>query len=236
MIKSQSTKKDFDKKIIEAIKKGYSAVAWNTFDGVVEKCDLKLRALRKDYSEIELECIPENVEKLKNIISGNVMVKIFIPELSISFKSKIKSATSIEKMKLAIPEEFSFYERRQHIRVNPERLSFAYISYTQHALRSQIHDISLGGFSVILAKSNKVSIEAKKKFEKVSIEVYGRKIVADIECTNSITLDNYKVESLPYGGFKVSFRFLSMNQLDREYLSDYITNQILLDDSIKKVN
>ena len=236
MIKSQSTKKDFDKKIIEAIKKGFSVVAWNTFDGVVEKCDLKLKALRKDYSEIELECLPENIEKLKSIVSGNIMIKIFIPELSISFKTKIKMTANLGKIKIAIPEEFSFYERRQHIRVNPERSSFAYLNHAGNANKSNIYDISLGGFSVILAKSNKISIEKNKVFKNTEIEVYGHRIVADIECTNSVTLDNYKVESLPYGGFKVSFRFLSMSKQDKDYLTDYITNQILSDEQFKKAN
>jgi hypothetical protein len=70
----------------------------------------------------------------------------------------------------------------------------------------------------------------------VVLEIFGRKIKVKAECVDAITIDRYKLDSLPYGGYKIAFRFTEISVEDREYLMEFVTHQILVQQSMKKAN
>lgn len=63
-MKEQKRGRDFDRMIVEAVQGNFSFFAWQSHDGVVEKCEMKVRAFRKDYNEIELEVKEDQLDKL----------------------------------------------------------------------------------------------------------------------------------------------------------------------------
>ena len=77
-MKVQKRGKDFDRMIVEAVQGNFSFFAWQSLGGVVEKCELKVKAFRKDYNEIELEVKAEQVEILAKVISGDRMMNIYV--------------------------------------------------------------------------------------------------------------------------------------------------------------
>ncbi len=234
-MKEQKRGREFDRMIIEAVQGNYSFFAWQSLAGVVEKCELKIKAFRNDYNEIELEVKTSEVANLARVISGNRLLNIYVPELSISFSTELKSVTS-DRLKIYPPKDYSFYERRKHERLQPMKTCYVSFELNKMPIKKSIFDISLGGFAVILPKSDKVVVSKGKEFAVMNLDIYGRRIKVKAECVAGITIDRYKLDSLPYGGYKIAFRFVEISQEDREYLIEFVTQQSLLRRQLKKAN
>ena len=235
-MKEQKRSKDFDRMIIESVQGNYSFFAWHSLGGVVEKCELKIKAYRKDYNEIELElCIGEE-DKLASVISGNRVLNIYVPESSISFNSELKSVTEGKKIKLYLPLEYSFFERRKHERVQPLKTCYVSFEYNKLIIKKTIYDFSLGGIAIVLPQSEKIKLSKEKPFYDLVLDVGAKKIKVKAVCVNTITIDRFKFDNLPYGGFKLCYRFLDISQSDRAFLADFITHEKLMQQVQKKAN
>lgn len=235
-MKELKRSKDFDKMIIEAVQGNFSFFAWHSDGEVVVKCELKVKAYRRDYNEIELEFKPEQKEVLSKIVSGNRIVNVYIPELSVSFSSHLKSISPEHRMKILPPEEYSFHERRKHDRLKPAKTCYTAFEINKAVMKKSVYDISIGGMAIILPKSEKVNIVKGKLFPLIILEIEGRKMKMKAECVNTVSIDRHKLEDLPYGGYKIAFRFAEMSAEDKVFLTEYVIHQLVLKLHIKKAN
>lgn len=235
-MKELKRSKDFDKMIVEAVQGNFSFFVWHSDGEIVVKCELKVKAYRKDYNEIELEFRPEQKEALSKIVSGNRIVNVYIPDLSVSFSSHLKSISPENRMKILPPEEYSFHERRKHDRLQPAKTCYMAFEINKAVMKKSIYDISIGGLAIILPKSDKVNIVKGRMFPLVFLEIEGRKMKLKAECVNTVSIDRYKLDDLPYGGYKIAFRFAEISLEDKAFLTEYVTHQMLLKLHIKKAN
>lgn len=235
-MKEQKRSRDFDRMIVEAVQENLSFFAWQSIGGIVEKCELKIKAYRKDYNEIELELCMGQEDKLAKVISGNRILNIYVPELSVSFSSELKSVTVDKKVKLYPPEDYAFYERRKHERVQPAKTCFVSFEHNKIMIKKSIYDFSLGGIAVILPKSDKVVVTKGKIFTVFVLDIGQRKIKVKAECVNSFSIDRFKFDNLPYGGFKLAFRFTEIAKEDKAFLAEFITHEMLMQQVQKKAN
>lgn len=235
-MKEKKRSKDFDRMIVEAVQENYSFFAWQSIGGIIEKCELKVKAYRKDYNEIELELCADQEDKLARVVSGNRILNVYVPELSVSFSSELKSVTSDKKVKLYPPADYSFYERRKHERVQPSKTCFATFEHNKMTIKKPIYDFSLGGIAIILPKSDKIIINQGKVFAVLTIDVGLRKIKVKAECVNSFSIDRFKFENFPYGGFKLAFRFTEISKEDKAFLAAFVTHELLVQQVQKKAN
>lgn len=232
----QKRSKDFDRMIIEAVQENVSFFAWQSIGGTIEKCKLKIKAYRKDYNEIELELCAGQEEKLAKVISGNRILNVYVPELSVSFSSELKSVSADKKIKLYPPSEYSFYERRKHERVQPSKTCFVSFEHNKQNIRKSIYDFSLGGIAIILPKSDKVVISKGKTYAVFTLDIGLRKMKVKAECVNSFNIDRFKFDNLPYGGFKIAFRFTDISKEDKAFLAEFVTHEMLMQQVQKKAN
>lgn len=234
-MKEQKRGREFERMLAEAVQDKMSFFAWQSLGGVVEKCELKILAFRRDYSEIELIAKDESEEALQRVISGNRMINIYVPDLSVSFSAGLKMIGTDRKIKIHLPTEYSFYERRKHERVQPLKTCYASFELNKNLFKKSMFDLSIGGVAIILPKSDKVIIAKGKEFPLVILDIDGRKIKVKAECVAAVTIDRYKLDSLPYGGYKIAFRFTQISKEDREFLVEFVTHQVLLQ-NVKKAN
>jgi c-di-GMP-binding flagellar brake protein YcgR len=103
-------------------------------------------------------------------------------------------------------------------------------------MKKSVYDISIGGLAIILPKSDKVNIVKGKMFPLLILEIPGKKMKLKAECVNTVTIDRYKLDDLPYGGYKIAFRFAEMSAEDRALMTEYVTHQMLLSLHHKKAN
>jgi len=234
-MKDQKRGKEFDRMMVESVRSSYSFFAWQSIGGAVEKCELRVKAYRKDYNEIELETRIEKDPSLAKVISGTRVLNIYVPELSVSFSAELKVVAGEQKLKIYLPMEYSFYERRKHERLQPEKACYVSFEANRGLMKRAIFDISLGGFAIVLPKSDKVTVAKGKEFPIMVLDIYERKIKVKAECTNSLSIDRFKLDTLPYGGYKIAFRFIEISASDREFLIDFVTHQSLKQ-RLKKVD
>lgn len=227
-MKTQQTGVNFNKMVVEAVQAGQSFFAWQSIGGVVEKCELKIKAYRKDYNEIELEARPDQEEALLKVISGNRMLNIYVPDCSISFVSELKSVSAEKKIKIYLPKEYLFYERRKHERLEPSKPCQLMLELSRTMVKKSVFDLSLGGLAIILPKSEKVMIPKGKEYSQVVLDLAGKRIRVKLECTSTNSIDRFAIESLPYGGYKIAFRFTEMSKEDRHFLTEFVTHEILV--------
>jgi c-di-GMP-binding flagellar brake protein YcgR len=237
-MKEHKRNKEFDKRLIECIQKNYSFFAWQSVNGVIEKCELKGKALRTDYGEIELEAREGQAAQIKNVISGNRKISIYIPEMAMTFQTPLKNIVGENIIKIVIPEDYSIHERRKHERVEPEKKCFVSIEIKSQLQKKKIFDISLGGFAIILPKIEKLAIEKGAAFPKAFIEFEGNKgkIKAKVICTSSFGFDRFKYSNFPYGGYKMSFCFSEISVEDKKLLQEFIVSEIMNRNINKKAN
>jgi len=221
-----------DKIMIEAIQNQYSVYAWKSLNGEVEKCELKIKAFRKELGEVELEIPTNENKKIADIVTGAREIHFYLPESSVSFNAKIKVTLDEKKIKIYIPTEYSFYERRKNERVNLEKC-FLTFEHNKNKIRKSIFDIGMGGIALVLPRTEKIMAKKGLTFENCILEVETRKIKLSIECVGTQAIDRYKLESLPYGGNKFSFRFVNLSKEDKDFLQDLITHKILQSKRLK---
>ena len=229
-------KKDFDRMMIEAVQANLSFIAWQSMGGVVEKCEMKLKAFRRDYNELEFELKNSVDADLEKVISGDRRINIFVPEASITFSSELKQVVNETRIKVYIPIDYNFHERRKHERIRPSKTCHLTFENRGQMFKRAIFDISHGGVAIILPKSEKVSVSKGKEYPVILLEVDNRKMKLKAECTHACSIDRFKMDSLPYGGYKISFRFKDMSKEDKTFLSEYIINELLLQNLIKTAN
>lgn len=235
-MKEQKRGKDFDRMLVEAVQDNLSFFAWQSLGGVVDKCEMKVKAFRKDYNEIEMEAVKDNETALSKVISGNRILNIYVPELSISFTAELKSVSADKKVKIYLPTDYSFYERRKHERIQPSKTCYISFEVNKMLMKKSVFDISLGGIAIILPKTDKVNISKGKEFPLLILDIPGKKLKVQAECINAVSIDRFKLETLPYGGYKIAFRFTGMSKEDREYLLEFVTHQALMLQAMKKAN
>ena len=235
-MKLQKRSKDFDRMIVEAIKENLSFFAWQSIAGVVEKCELKVKAYRKDYNEIVLELCSGQEEKIGRLFSGSRILNVYVPELSVSFTSELKSVTEDKKVKLYPPSDYAFFERRKHKRIRPSKACHVSFIHEKIIIKKIIYDFSLGGIAIVVPKSAKMIITKGKIFDVFVLDFGIRKIKVKAECVNSVTIDRFKIDDLPYGGFKLAFRFIEIAKEDKAFITDFVTNEIIMDQIQKKAN
>jgi hypothetical protein len=237
-MKEQKRNKTFDKNIIECIQKNYSFYAWNSLNGVIEKCEMKGKAFRNDYGEIEFEAREGNLKQLQNVVSGDRKISIYIPEMAMSFQAPLKSILDDGKIKIVIPEEFSIHERRKHERVLLKEKCFVYFEIKPHVYKKAIYDISMGGIALIIPKTERWVDQKEISYTSIILELDGvkEKIHSKVTCTNIYSFDKFKYNELPYGGVKISFCFKEMSIENKKVLQEYIITTLLSKQVCKKAN
>lgn len=235
-MKDKELGKDFENMMIESIQNKVPFYGWQSYGGILEKCELNVKAFRKDHGEIELEVTPGFENDLGKIISGNRVLNIYVPELSISFVAELKNVGLNGKIKIYLPKSYSFYDRRKQERVRLAKTCYVSFEFNKLMLKKSIYDLSMGGVAIILPKSDKIAIEKGRVFPNFLLEIYGQKIKIKVECVGGVAINRFKLDSLPYGGYKIAFRFVSLEKKEREIITSFILEQVLIEKAAQKAN
>ncbi len=235
-MKEVKKNKEFDKMIIEAVLGKYSFFIWQSIDGIIEKCETKIKAVRNDYNEIELAVEKNQEVQLEKVIPGNRTLNIFVPELSVSFLTGLKSISVDKKIKIHLPSEYTFYNRRSDERIQPTKTAYANFELNKKITKKSLFDISVGGFSFIVSQADTMAVKRERQSNLFFLEFAGRKFKVNAECVSSVKIDRHKLDDLPYGGVKLGFRFVEISKNDKDFLIELIMHESLTKQFSKKAN
>ena len=82
--------------------------------------------------------------------------------------------------------------------------------------------------------ADRLMVQKGKKIDNATMEIGQKKIPVQLECTDAVKLDRFKHENFPYGGVKLSFRFIAMTEEDKSFITTYIANAAISNFSMQK--
>jgi hypothetical protein len=228
-----TNKRDLKRILIEAITLQHSLFAWNSFNGVIEKCEMKLKAMRSDNKELEIEIAVKENKSLDDVMTGDRRFKFYLPEDSLAFEANLKVILGSKRMIVEIPGDYVFFERRRHERVTPAKTCYFSFEFKKHVYKKMLFDVSLGGVAILLPKVEKINFGDSLKFENCVLEIGARKIKVKAECVSVTFIDRYRFDYIPYGGNKVAFHFFDLAPEDKEFLVTFIATESMASKALK---
>lgn len=229
---NKQTGKNVDRILVEVTQNNWSVFAWKSVNGVVNKCELKIKAFRKEYNEIEFEVVNKENESISDVVTGLREVNFYVPESSVSFTAVFKKTIDEFKFKVTVPTMCEYFERRKHERVKSNN-SFVIFEVNKMSYKKPMYDVSLGGFAFIIPRADKIVVKKGTVVEKCILEINNKKIPIKAECVAAVVIDRFKFDYLPYGGVKIAFRFTAISKEDKIFLAEYITTQSILNKRLK---
>ncbi len=214
--------KYFDMSMSDVFQKKLPVIVWQNVDDVIFKCNIYLKSFKKDIGEFEFYVSEKDVELFRKITIGKRVISLYVPASSISFNVFIDQYIDDTKFKTSIPENYQFFNRRENERVQPTETTYVTFEYQKQTFKKYLFDISVGGLSLVIPKADRFNLEKGAMITNFVIHLENKKIKVHVECVNSFSVDRYKVDSLPYGGQKIAFKFIKIQTQDKIFINEYV--------------
>lgn len=194
-----------------------------------EKLKCTLNFLEKDESDRTLlfEISDESsLDNFKKLLKQKENLNIFNGRRSLSFVSTFVKdpKRNITQVLFNYPNEIIQYERRKTPRVQLSQPIVVNIKLTFKTYRKNVFDLGEGGFSIIFIKSESVRLEEKMVIPNISFFIGKTKIVLDCEVAKVFSIKPYEFENFPYGGTRVSFKYLNLTKENLKEIATYMQN------------
>ncbi|MBL6990042.1 MAG: PilZ domain-containing protein [Bacteriovoracaceae bacterium] len=215
---------DIQSLIKEAHTKKKPLIAWYFFVGKMLKAELDIVSVLSERKKIKLQAREKSFIYLKEMISGSGEINIYIPEYQFFFTTKICSLDDLGELTIEFPDESSVVDRRGGQRFSLSDDLLIELTYKNKKTKKKCFDISSGGFSIILSKSEKLLFKEDQLFDVVNVYFGSQQITLSAKIKNILKLKPFMVEDNPYGAFRISFQFVDVDDLGAQLklLTDYI--------------
>ena len=213
-------KTDILKTIAKIHKESKEVIAWYNFKDVLYKTTLNLKTYKKDKFELIFAVHPDEMFWLKQMISGDDKINFYAPSESIAFCSEFIELGE-DYLRCKIPNEIMEFDRREGKRVHPETLITMYIQNEELGKSYNCFEIGINGFSILLRQNDRKKYNISEK-HRVIINLLKTQIICDCEIVNSYNLRPFSIEKDPYARKRVSFKIVSIEESDKNMLSDFI--------------
>jgi len=153
-------------------------------------------------------------------------VSFYLPNGSFYLKLIFKRITPNGELLTTFPQEMIFFDRRSAPRFHPEKLIKIEFKSTSFKTHKNCYDFSRGGFSVIYTKSEQSAFELGQKISQLKI-TYDDLVVTCSAVVQELTpIKPFVFENIPYGYKKVSFRFVELNQDQKQKIASIIGHHL----------
>ncbi len=145
-------------------------------------------------------------ESFSQVFKRSPEVKCFFPNSGVYSFSKYHSFSNDSQiLKAKLPEVLFSKERRKDERFDIDGQLNLKIDFDGHSRTYKIFDISKGGVSIILAKTDHFPFDTDDGPITAVLGPYGVKM--KVEITSKLKVKPFVFEKIPYAGHKVSFKF-----------------------------
>ncbi len=224
------------KNIYDAIKDAHlkknPIFAWQLEGEVLLKAELIIESYKTDRNEIIFQTTEGMEENLIQMITGLGKLNFYLNESSLLFTSDIKKLEPGGKLTVSFPQVHTFHDRREGERFEILGLPFSVkLKINDREIRKSCYDISKGGLSILFSQGERVPYQAGDLIKDL-ILVFGKNEVSfEARVVRVLKLKPYMLESIPYGGSRLSLKFEKMAKMDSGLL-EKLTEQ--LEELLKK--
>jgi len=211
--------------------KSESVFAWYVFNDHTLKVELSIHSI--DGSEEEIVLTPDNksVFLVRELVSGMGTINIYVPKKLLIFSAEFKHVDDEGRLKIGYPTIFKVHDRRGWDRVQLEADILAAFELKGKNWNKKVFDLGSGGMSIVFNKTEHFRGELQERIDRVEITVGEKKVFCQCTIVNILQLKPYLLESCPYGGTRVSFKFDNLDKDSKEILDKVLLSHIgLLND------
>lgn len=219
--------------IIEGLKSKESQVlAWSFFGNKKVTSELYVHLIRKARGEFILKASsPLEFEKLQDLITQKKKINFYLNDEMALFQSEIKFDPDSKLLIAKFPTMIAQINRRKFERYSIQEnkkvdLSFSkeIIEFTQKRIQSfkkKAFDLSCGGFSFVVSKSEKKYFNKKDKFF-IEMNLGEKFIYSSCVICSVLEIEPTKKNGLNYKGLKIGVQFVNMEEEYLRALQEYI--------------
>lgn len=217
-------------------------MVWKFVGGTKITAEAHIKVIRKFNGEIVFDAITDgHKEKMKSVISGSDQINIFIIEKAVLFRSKIRKIDEDKCLVLDFPKMLAQAERRKSLRlVVPMEvgcdLEFFKTS-TNNGVKTQIfnkkcYDISAGGLSFLLNKSETKFFEIGDIISSVKVQIDGFEFMLDGRIVNFIPVEPGPGNDVIYKGVRVCIKFEAIDEIAKDTINTFVFKHLDVTDAI----
>lgn len=168
----------------------------------------------------------ESLENLKKILEVKDKVTLFVGRKMTSFVSNVVE-NLLDKtwiLRLGYPKEITSSERREVPRTHLSQAIVAYINSDQEEYKVNLYDLGGGGFSVFMGLSQTPNIVEGAKLSSSKFIMGENEVNFQCEAVKVISMKPNESDDYPYGGTRISFKFIDLSAEVKYSISKYMKN------------
>lgn len=216
---------------------------WKMVGGMKCLGQVKIESIRKSRKDICFIPVKGQEETVRDIISGQSEIDIYIPGSALVFRCKLKQIDRFQRYYLEIPSFVAQVERRKSYRLDcydegEFKLNFSKSVFTlrtvTQSFQKQCFDISSGGMSFLISKAELKFFEIGNEISYISVSAgnWSTNVDAQVTAIKEIAPDEFN--NLPYKVFRVSCKFSRIDEVSKKYLDKIIFEKIK--DDLRVIN
>ena len=235
---SKITQKSAIDSLIENTKsENKQVIGWRIVEGKKQTVELYVRVIRSFRNEFILRVRnPEDEALFKKLHVSTESFNVFFPKDLVIFQSKIKSRDpSNGDLVMEYPSMVAQVDRRKSLRYEVEEneeleinilKKFNLINQSQRIFKKQAYDISTGGLSFLVTKSERKFFKEGDHISSVQIELSQKDLDLKTKVVSTLEIKPTKNNSLSYTTYKVALSFEQLDEKTRALIEKYVFEKI----------
>ena len=217
-------------------------ICWRMINGKKVTVDVYMRVIRKFRDEFIIRPLRENGKKtLNNLLAGSEKLNLYLPSDLVLCQCDIKKVDSNGDIVLKMPEMIAQIDRRKYLRLFIDNGISASVDFSKEIsgyhkkiqkFSKNCFDISAGGFSIILSKTESKFFQNNDNLNQISLDLDGKKTQIDGMVINIFDIEPDDQNGLLYRSKKVCVQYRNLDFKQEKVINDYVFKHIDFQDVI----
>lgn len=217
-------------------------VGWRIISGKKVTVELFIRVIRKFRNEVVIRATrPDGRKTLQDLIAGSDKLNLYLPGDLVLFQSNIKSCDENGDVVINIPEMIAQIDRRKHMRLFIESDARAEVSFTKECHGQRVvtqkfnkpcFDISAGGLSFLVSKSESKFFEKSDNIEGVVLQIGEKKTRINGNIVNILEVEPDEKNGLHYKCKKICVRYTNATAQQQKVIDAYVFKYVDINEAI----
>ncbi len=215
---------------------------WKIIVGKKVTVEVVFHIIRKFRNEIVIKAVgPQGRQNLGNLAAGAQNLNFYLPDDLVLFQSEVKQIEANGNIRVTFPKMIAQVDRRKHLRLFVENGIKVNVGFTKEnhgakkvkqQFKKPCFDISGGGLSFIVSRTEKAFFKEGDLIEKLKVELDNEQIMCHAKIINIFEVQPDQRNGLIYKGFKICLKLLDMPAESKKKLEEFVFRYVDLDEAI----
>ncbi|MBC77341.1 MAG: hypothetical protein CME64_15155 [Halobacteriovoraceae bacterium] len=216
-------------------------LCWRIVNGQKKTVEGFFRVIRKFRNEIVLRATANDSQReLGKLVAGCETMNFFLPEDMVLFQTQVKSVDQNGDLVIAIPKMIAQVDRRKHMRLNLGGEVSAIARFQKenhgqikrkHVFEKSCYDISGGGLSFIVSKTESKFFKIGDEVGPISVNVENKDVPLKGKVLSILEIEPNEHNDLHYKGYKICIQYSKIGSKAQKFLEEFVFRHIDLDEA-----